>query len=221
LAEVPRPELEGHLLSADRFTGPELPAPVTAAVRGELLDRLGLFGVRLATTLIRTGCRTRTALADRLAQHSGLVDLQQAIGELFTGRRAALKARSALLALEWVLRSEPLPAAAYLNAELERLVAGAHEFRELRLLAALRSRRVDLPGELADEAKRLAGGYGIGPSDRLSLPPDCPPDEQRALAHAAVTSWRSYAQAGGLNAAQRGAAAVVVRSCEGMLERLG
>lgn len=218
----PRPPgqgLEPHLLSTDRFTAADFPAAVDEAVRRKLLDRFGLFGVRLATTLVRTGCRTRTALADRLVRHSGLAELQESIAELFVDRRPALKARSALLALDRVLRSEPLPAAAYLNAELERLVAGAHEFRELRLLASLRAGRVALPDDLGGQARRLAGVSGGTARDRLGLPPDAPTGEVWTHAHAAVARWRAEPQQRGFNAAQRRAAEVVVRSCEGILAR--
>jgi hypothetical protein len=221
LAALPRAELEGYLLSTDRFTAADFPAAVGAEVRVGLLERFGLFGVRLATTLVRTGCRTRTELADRLLRHSGLTELQESIAELFTGRRAALKARSALLALEWVLREEPMPHSDYLVAELERLVAGAHEFRELRLLAALRARRVNLPGELAAEARRLVGGDGTEASERLGLPPEAPTADLWTHAHAAVARWRQELHAPSPNAAQRRAAEVVVRSCEGVLARLG
>src|SRR5262249_34241528 len=62
LAAAPRPELSDLLLSVDRFTGDTCPAPVPRSARRALIDRWGLFGVRLATTLIRTGCGTSAAL---------------------------------------------------------------------------------------------------------------------------------------------------------------
>src|SRR5690606_39890895 len=49
------------------------------------------------------------------------------------------------------------------------LFRSAHEFAELRLFAALRTGRVSLPGELADEAIRLIGGYGVAPQVRLGV----------------------------------------------------
>jgi hypothetical protein len=216
LAAFPRAALDPCLLSTDRFTAAELPV----ANRVGLLDRFGLFGVRLAITLARTGCRTRIDLADRLLRHSGLTELQESIGELLTNRRAVLKARSALLALEWVLREEPIPASAYLVGELERLVTGAHEFRELRLLAALRARSVSLPGELAVEARRLVGGDGTGACERLGLPADTDTTHVWEHAQSAVARWRGHLHAA-RPAAQRRAAEVVVRSCEGVLASLG
>jgi hypothetical protein len=221
LAAVPRPDLEPHLLSTDRFTAAAVPAPVAVEVRRDLLRRFGLFGVRLAATLVRTGCHTRAELADRLVRHSGLAELQESVAELFVARRSALKARSALLALEWVLRSEPLPAAVYLAAELERLVSGAHDFRELRLLADLRTRRVSLPADLVDEARRLVGGYGTDARDRLGLAQDAADDDVWAYARAAVERWRAVPAEREFTADQRRAAEVVVRSCEGVLAATG
>jgi hypothetical protein len=221
LADAPRDELDRRLLSADRFTCADYPTVVSAPVRGALLDRLGLGGVRLATTLIRTGCHSRTALAERLLRHSGLAELQASIAELFTSRPALLKARSALVALERVLRTETLPQSAHLLAELERLVVAAHEFRELRLLAALRSRRVTLPVELAAEAGRLVGGEGCGVPERLGLAAETPAAELWSQAHAAVARWRAQAQRPDLATAQRRAVDVVVHSCEAMQAGLG
>jgi hypothetical protein len=221
LAAAPRPELDRYLLSTDRFTAAEFPAPVTVQARRALLRRLGLFGVRLAGTLVRTGCRDRGDLADKLARHSGLVELQDAVAELFLARRPVLKARSALLALAVVLRAEPVPAAAPVAAELDRLVASAHEFRELRLLAALRAGRVTLPDGLADQARRLAGGHGPAPYDRLGVSPDCPPGEVWARATAAIDRWRAEPAERRFTPAQQRVAEVVVRSCEGILAGLG
>ncbi len=78
----------------------------------------------------------------------------------FAERRDLLKARSALLAIDLVLTREPRPAAAPLAAEVERILAGAHEFAELRLLSTLRSGAVKLPAEVLQEAERLLGGDG-------------------------------------------------------------
>jgi hypothetical protein len=114
-----------------------------------------------------------------------------------------------------------VPAAAPVAAELDRLVASAHEFRELRLLAALRAGRVSLPDELADQARRLAGGHGPAPYDRLGVSPDCPPGEVWARATAAIDRWRAEPAERRFTPAQRQVAEVVVRSCEGILAGLG
>src|SRR5207249_4440183 len=143
--------LDSYLLSADRFAGAEFPLPLDARARRALIDRLGLFGIRLCTTLIRQGFDKHSDLCAQLVQRSGLTELRESIGRYFTDRAPVLKARSALLALSVVLRAEPRPAAVGLAAELERTLAGAHELRELRLLAALNAGQPPLPADLSAE----------------------------------------------------------------------
>ncbi|MFC7273004.1 hypothetical protein ACFQS1_03330 [Paractinoplanes rhizophilus] len=217
IAGMPRADADAHLLSADRFTGAAFPLDVPVSRRAGLLDRLGLGGVRLAVTLTRTGARTRAALGEQLVRQSGLTELQAAISDLFTARRGVLKARSALMGLQHLLRAEARPE---LSAALEQVVAGAHSFRELRLLSALRTGRVSLPGELAIEARRLAGGDGGAHCERLGLDPETPPERLWPAAENAAARWHalttSAATAGGRRAAE-----VVLRSCTAILDDLG
>jgi hypothetical protein len=215
LAGIPRVELDRFLLSADRFVTADL--PLTAHERAALLDRFGVFGVRLCATLIRRGADTRTGLAGQLAQRSGLSELRESIMRFFLDRGDVLRARSALLGLGVVLRAEPRPQAARLAADAERAVASAHDFAELRLLAALRSGRVTLPG---DSAERLVGGNGTSIADRLGAEGEVSPDDLRDAVYDELTQWRAHAESPLLGAAQRAAARTVVRSCEGMLADL-
>ncbi|EIF00904.1 hypothetical protein [Saccharomonospora glauca] len=211
LAAVPKAELEPLLLSVDRF-GSE-------PRRAELLARFGLFGIRLATTLIRNGIGTPQALTAELCRRSGLDALGEAVSVYFTDRAPVLKARSALLGLGVMLRREPRPSAAPLVTELERTLMGAHEFAELRLFAALRTGRVSLPGELGEEAARLVGGYGDTPRARLAPEAAGEASEPvlRQAAAEALRSWRSYAENPVLSSTERQAAATVVRTCEALL----
>ena len=218
LSTLPRPELEPHLLSVDRFRAAGDAVPLESHRRERLLDRLGLTGIRLAATLVRSGAHDTAALAEALLRHSGLAELQAAIADLFSARRDVLKARVALLAVEQLAHREPGPQSAYLLEQVERVVAGAHEFRELRLLAALRTRRAGLPGELAVEARRLAGGDGPTVFERLGVPPETPPDQLWERADTAAGRWRREAH--GAEPPARRAAQVVLRSCEAMLQEL-
>ncbi|MEJ3741896.1 hypothetical protein WEI85_01160 [Actinomycetes bacterium KLBMP 9797] len=220
LARTPRAELDNHLLSTDRFTGTEFPAPVDVATRRALLDRLGIFGVRLATTLIRTGSDTRAKLAAELVRRSGLAELREAVNRCFVDRRDALKARSALAALESVLRAEPRPGAEKLRAALEHALANAHDFRELRLLAALRGQRVAFDGDLATEARRLIGENGTGLPARLGVDHRATAAHLWQLSTVALHRWQEQAEDPALTLDQRRAAQVVVRSCEGILHTL-
>lgn len=220
MAALPRASSEPHLLSTDRFTAAEALQPVGAEQRARLLQRFGLGGIRLAITLTRTGCDNAALLGERLQEHSGLKELQASIAELFTARRAALRARSALTVLDHLLRTQQVPPAARLLADLELLVADAHEFRELRLLAALRSGRVNLSREPAIDAKRLLGGSGTSLGERLGMSAEATVDDTWAAAHAAVERWREQAHGRTLPPDQRRAAETVLRSCDMILARL-
>lgn len=213
LARVSKEELEAQLLSVQRFAAADAPLPVEAGVRERLLDKLGLFGVRLAVTLVRQGNDTQPALAAQLAQRSGLGELRETIERLLVARAEVLKARAALLALDVLLRSEPRPGSAALLGELDRILAGAHEFNELRLASALHADPALLPDGLGDEAARLIGEHGPGPAERLGLR-EPPAAELHETLQDALRRWRVLAHSPELGAAARRAAMTVLRSCE-------
>ncbi len=216
LAELPRSDIDGMLLSVDRFSRTELDA-LGSESRARLIERFGLFGVRLSTTLIRQGMTDPNQIAAELVKRSGLDELRSVLSTQFAERRDLLKARSALLAIDLVLSREPRPAAAPLAAEMERILAGAHEFAELRLLTTLRAGAVKLPVEALQEAERLLGGDGGSAAARLGLEPDAQPDELWAAAMDAATRWQRRAESPMSTRAVSDVARLVVRSCEGIL----
>jgi len=218
LAGLSRAELDGMLLSVDRFSRVE--SALDTDTRARLIDRFGLFGVRLGATLIRQGVTDPSALSAELVRRSGLDDLRSLLTTQFAERRELLKARSALLAVDLVLTREPRPAAAPLAAEVERILAGAHEFAELRLLATIRAGVVKLPPEALTEAERLLGGDGGVPAARLGLDPSADPAELAAAALDAAGRWQRRAESPLSSRAVSDAARLVVRSCEGILAQL-
>ncbi len=231
LAKLARSDMDGLLLSADRFVTSDIGAESSASgtsirtvldsqVRAGLLDRFGLFGVRLGVTLIRQGLTDPTKLSAELVRRSGLDDLREVLNIQFTERRDLLKARSALLALDLVLRREPRPSAQPLAVQLERIMAGAHEFAELRLLTALRSGAVKLAKVDRLEAERLLGGEGGAASARLGLDPMAGPAELRGAALESLSKWRRRAESPLAGRGVADTARVVVRSCEGLLAGL-
>ncbi|MCY7340957.1 MAG: hypothetical protein LH603_03625 [Pseudonocardia sp.] len=211
LARGPRDELDTDLLSVDRFLR-------GGGARGDLLDRFGIFGIRLATTLIRQGTGSSAALATELMARSGLRELQRVLHTQFAQRRELLKARSALLAADSVLhrtrRGGPLA------AEIERILAGAHEFTELSLLSALRCGATGLPRPVVEDAERLLGEAGAAAPSRLGLPPEADRDELRRAGFLALERWQRHAVNPMFGRAGADACRVVVRSCEGILSGL-
>ncbi|MGH9138368.1 MAG: dynamin family protein, partial [Acidimicrobiales bacterium] len=135
LRDAPREDTEALLLSADRFVHGTTTSGLTPIERQQLLERFGLFGIRLGIELLRTGsARSSTEMSDALVARSGLRELEQVLHSQFAARRDVLKARSALLGLEGLLRSQSAAGSEALAGDVERIVAGAHEFTEIRLL---------------------------------------------------------------------------------------
>ncbi|HEV8559809.1 MAG TPA: dynamin family protein [Actinophytocola sp.] len=213
LAALDREKLDSVLLSADRFIGAEL-VESTVDLRRQLLQRFGVFGIRLATTLIRQGAGDPTDLARELVDASGLPDLQQVLHIQFAERYDVLKARSALLALARTLRVDD---GRGLAGAVDRLLTSTHEFVELRLLSALRAGTVTLPQPLSAEAERLLGDHGVAAPIRLGLPAGTDPRQLHATALATLQRWRQHAEDPVLGHRATTACRVIIRTCEGML----
>ena len=217
LATLDRAARERMMLSADRFRRSSGPAGLTEEARASLLERYGLFGIRLAVVLIRNGFTEPTPLAHELARRSGLDPLLGVLDRQFQARAEALKARTALVAVEDLLASRPRQGTERLAASLERLQANAHEFRELRLLAQLRTTGVELSAELAAEAERVIGGQGTAPHLRLAAAPNAGPEALADAARHCLTRWRAVAESPLTARSAVEACRVVIRSCEGVL----
>lgn len=215
LAAVPRDDTERLLVSADRFR--DIAGPVKAEIRERLLDRFGVFGIRLALVLVRSGVRTPTELAHQMADRSGLGELVRLVGSQFVARAEDLKARAAVASVERLLRRRPRADAARLDRALEQVRAGAHEFEELALLARARTAGLDLPPAARDEAIRILGGTGTSAHERLGLDPDASPSQVRAAALDSLARWRARGASPFTSRAVARVCVLVARSCEGVL----
>ncbi len=221
LAALPRTDTDPLLLSADRFGAAEAATEsatgLSAPVRLRLLERFGLFGIRLTLALTRAGSvRSAPDLASALVEHSGIHALRDVLVTQFADRAELLKARTALVTLDQVLRRHPV-AAEDLDGEVERLLSGTHAFREARLLNALRAGNLALSSDDAAEAERLLGGHGTDPSSRLGLDAGSDPDALRAAAADALGRWQRRAEHPLTSREGADAARMVARSCEGVL----
>ena len=216
LAALPAEEAEALLRSVDRFVAGESSVPLAAVERAALLQRFGLFGVRLSHRLLVSGaCTNGTELAAELRRRSGLDGLRAVLGRALRSRSELLKSRSALAGLDRVLRSSAGAEAARLAAEVERLRAGAHELAELRLVTALRAGAVAVDEREAAEIERLLAEPTC--AARLGLPPDAGPEAVRAELLGTVARWRRRAEHPLSERSAVEAARVVVRTCEGLL----
>jgi hypothetical protein len=190
--------------------------------REHLMDRLGLFGIRLSVSLIRQGVASNaTTLSTELVRRSGLLELREVLLSQFAQRRDVLKARSALLALEVVLHERSVPGSDVLATELERITSGAHEFAEIRLLNALRAGGVKVKPAEAEEMERLLGAQGGGLNTRLDLAPGSDSSEVRRALQSAIGRWQRRAESPMSSREVADAARVLIRTCEGLLVNVG
>ncbi|WP_051727801.1 dynamin family protein [Nocardia brasiliensis] len=217
LAGVPVEELSAALLSADRFARPDIALPVLPENRAQLAERFGLFGIRMAVTLVRLGVRDSATLAAELTARSGVDELRSVLDVQFGQRADQLKAHSALTALARVLTAYPGSEADALLPRVRTLLADVHGFAELRLLGRLRTDELSLPPTDLAELHRLIGGSGVAPHLRLGLPVDAALATQRAQAMAAVRKWRARARHPLADQFTTTACLTAARSAEGAL----
>lgn len=221
LAGAPASETDPLLLTADRLAQRPSVVPVTELEREHLLGRLGLYGVRTCVRLLRTSATTTsTALSAQLVALSGLDALRSVLIRQFTQRSQVLKARTALIGLQSVLASGAVADQVGLEMRAEALVAGAHDFSEVRLLAALRSGELPLPPQLGASLERVLGGLGHDPATRLDLPADASPDRVREAATERLAAWSAVASHPLAGRAERLAARAATRTVEGMLAQV-
>lgn len=217
VARLGRDARERMLVSVDRFARADAGIDLSPEDRRSLLDRFGMFGIRMSAVAIRSGCNDSTDLADELYRRSGMEDLWQLVSDQFRSRADALKTRTVLAALSSLISRRPTSNASDLLSAIERLEANAHELRELRLLSAARTTGIDLPDADAAEAERLIGGAGTSATRRLGLPDDAGDDEVRSAAAAALQRWRAMLGSPLLDRAAVEACQVVIRSCEAIV----
>lgn len=216
LAEAPE-EARSLLLSADRFVNSDTSLALAGPERRNLLDRLGLFGVRLAVDLlVQRQAYTATELAHQLVERSGIDELRDLLLTQFSGRRDTLKARSALLAVQRLLVTTPTSRQAELAGRLEQLWSGAHEFVELRALNALRRGEIEVRPDEAAEIEQMLGFSGGSLHARLGLPADAALEDLRNQLLLVLGRWRRRAESPVSPLPVQEIARVVIRTCEGL-----
>lgn len=216
LAGVPPAELARAMLSVDRFVREDSSLPVDAATRAALLDRFGMFGIRISIAVLSAGIGDSVALAEELLERSGLIALRDVIDQQFAQRSDLLKAHTALLSLRRFVQVNPIYASRQILADIDPLLADAHAFEELRLLSQLRSRKTTLTEDEMSSLRRLIGGSGTDAASRLGLGPEAPNDGPRA-AFAATQRWRRRSEHPLNDPFTTRACRAAVRSAEGLV----
>ncbi|KAA1249937.1 Isoniazid-inducible protein iniC [Mycobacterium simiae] len=193
LAGADSAELNKALLSVDRFVRADGPLPVDAGTRAQLLERFGMFGIRISIAVLAAGATDSAGLAAELLERSGLVELRKVINQQFAQRADMLKAHTALVSLRRFVQAHPIRATPYVIADIDPLLADTHAFEELRLLSLLPSRATTLTDHEIASLRRIIGASGTNPAARLGLTPENYHEAPRA-AFAAVQWWRRRAE---------------------------
>ena len=207
------------MLTPDRFVAQRDDVPVVPAHRMQVLSDLGWFGVRLGVqALLDDPAMTASRLSPLLREASGIERLRAVLLEQLAARADVLKARSAALVLDQVLAGDPqADRQADLAARLEAVLASAHDYAELRLLSLLRAGVVRLPAEDLADAERLLGVAGQSGTARVGLSDDAGAADVLAAARHQLARWRRRAEHPLSDRAVKDAAAVLVRTCEGIV----
>jgi hypothetical protein len=189
------PDVRDRLLvSVERFRDPET-CPLNEDIREELLDRLGMYGLRLATTLIADGSvKTAPELSTALLERSGIRALQRVLEESYAARASGLKARSALVALRAigaVLGQDGVASPADIVDVIDRLEASSGELALLRLQHLVLAGHVEMSDDERAEVDRLGGSADV--RARTGLGAESSSDDVRSAALAGVERWRARA----------------------------
>ena len=164
--------------------------------RAELLDRLGLYGIRLAIEDSRRGNRGAAAMARTIMAASGFGGVRGAIDGVFRRRADSIKAALALHRISMVAAlSSSNETKSHVGNAIEGLLAQRefHRLQELEVLSTITSGRIELPEGWMGEAVRLINGYT--PGERLGMP-DASRPELIEAARDASKRWKVYSVTG-------------------------
>ncbi len=178
LAALDDDQRDRILLSADRVLSTSTRISIPLADRRSLLDRLGLFGVRYAVHLIRSGRATSLdELRAELERASGIEALRVRLLERYAGRADVLRAARALGAVTPIVRDLPEPARSRHLEHIDRILANAYELDELRWLRELHDGRHNVLGsEVVVVVRQALGEGGLDPASRVGLDAGAPPE---------------------------------------------
>jgi GTPase SAR1 family protein len=213
-------DLADQLVSADRFA--DGGGEVSPDDRVALLDRLGIYGVRVAVAFAREAATDgrrlgAVELGHHLLAESGLISLARAIEQRFVPQAEALKARSALVGLRAVAHhvAEADPALAERQlGRLEQLELAAGELVVQRIQFLLTSGELQLSAERLREAEVFLGATDL--ARRLRLPPHASREMAQAKVERLIDGWRTLSGGGLLDPLTAEAVDGLVRIAEGL-----
>ncbi len=218
LSALRREALLDLLAFAPDFVADDHPVAVMPARRASLLDRLGQYGIWLATTLVHD-CVDVVALREELFARSGVKAVRELVVSHFGHRALLIKAERGLrLSRAETLKARGNPAASDVGGMLEALECGEPAFGELALLKRYYQDAPALALRDGEERELLqvTAEFGTTLTARLGLPADAPPLAMVELAEARLRSWRRREHAFGADPR----ATATARVMAGAYERL-
>lgn len=220
LEKIPRQRLQSLLMSADRFIAEEDDELPAVPIRSRLVQRFGIYGIRLAVATLRGGISDAPTLSEELVRRSGIGELREILDSNFRQGNEELKAHTAVLGLQRLLTEHPRPGSQELLETSQDYLANSHAFREMRLVSRIRSESLMVPDPASSEQLRLIGGSGSSMAERLGLAEGASPEELCDAAHAALQRWLDIADNPLTPAGTVDACRVVIRSCEGIINQV-
>ena len=171
----------------------ELPAGVPRPQRQELLDVLGLHGIRLCLEFIHAGRTSLAELRTELSRLTGIDPLRAFLDDIFTRRADVLKAATALADLERVASTAAPADSEWLRRAVERtrLDPAMRALATTWAFARVAARGTELPDDLTADLRRVALAGSV--ADMLGLTEDAGVDELQAAAAASSARWRRFA----------------------------
>src|SRR5699024_11157967 len=142
------------------------------------VDSFGVFGIRMAIAMIRTGIRDTAGLADEMMRRSGLAELHRVLDMHFAQRHPQFKAHTAMVAVRRLLQSRPVRGSATVLDRVEEYLSDVHAFAESQLLGKVRAKQIRLNPDAQQQLERLIGGSGPDPASRLGLDDETPTIQQ-------------------------------------------
>lgn len=209
------------LVTAERFMTAQhdwLPAERT---RIDLVDRFGIYGIRIALAALRGGIDDASELSAELMRRSGLEELRRVIDVHFRQRQSELKAHSIVLALHRMMRQRPVDGSDELVARASEHMANAHTFNEMQLVGRIAGGRLGLSPEQITELERIIGGRGADVRTRLGFASrEVTTDELLNSAAKQLTRWRRLLTNPLLDRETHQACKITERSCESIIVSL-
>ncbi|MGH3877716.1 MAG: dynamin family protein [Actinophytocola sp.] len=193
---------ETMLMSADIFATWECEIP--SGTRTRLLEKLDLYGVRVAVDALRADPElTAGSLRRSLLNASGLAGVRGRLDAVFRARADGIKAAAALASVTALAHASGDPGERQrVHDAIEVLLAKpeAHQLRLLEALTLVTSGAVAMPEDLAEEVLRVGSSADVG--EQLGLK-GRPHKELSAYALERAGWWRSFASFGATPAQSR------------------